>query len=238
VAATNDIDPLDGDNWVPGTPTDQSAYRSELAGIAGILSVVAITIQHYDITKGSITVALDGYSAQDQSATKTPLRIDQPGIREAVRDQNNHLGWNNFVLGRWSPKWQKVQQQFYTQTNSKQTSKRWATAIIHKLLLTVWDQWQSRNKIAHSDEGPIAQHLHRTLNNRILEEFQEDNTQLPVGDKYLFRAYTYLTLQAMPREDKQRWLESVDLARKVKNYDNAPTPHLAVMRNFMQHWLN
>jgi hypothetical protein len=41
------------------------------------------------------------------------------GIREAVRDQNNHLGWNNFVLGRWSPKWQKVQQQFYTQTNSK-----------------------------------------------------------------------------------------------------------------------
>jgi hypothetical protein len=28
----------------------------------------------------------------------------------------------------------------------------------------------------------------------------------------------------MPREDKQRWLESVDLARKVKNYDNAPTP--------------
>jgi hypothetical protein len=26
------------------------------------------------------------------------------GIREAVRDQNNHLGWNNLVLGRWSPK--------------------------------------------------------------------------------------------------------------------------------------
>jgi hypothetical protein len=114
----------------------------------------------------------------------------------------------------------------------------WATAIIHKLLLTVWDQWQFRNKIANSDEGPIAQRLHCRLNSRILEEFQEDNTQLPVGDKYLFQAYTYLTLQAMPREDKQRWLESVDLARKVRNYNNAPTPHLAVMRNFMQHWLN
>jgi hypothetical protein len=63
VAAKDDIDLLDGDNWVPGTPTDQSAYRSELAGIAGILSVVAIIIQHYDITNGSITIALDGYSA-------------------------------------------------------------------------------------------------------------------------------------------------------------------------------
>jgi hypothetical protein len=61
VAARNDKDPLDGDNWVPGTSTDQSAYRSELAGIAGILSVVAIIIQHYDINKGSITIALDGY---------------------------------------------------------------------------------------------------------------------------------------------------------------------------------
>jgi hypothetical protein len=78
VAAKNDIYPLDGDNWVPGTPTDQSAYRSELTGIAGILSIVVIIIQHYDITKGSITIALDGYSALDQSAAETLLRIDQP----------------------------------------------------------------------------------------------------------------------------------------------------------------
>jgi hypothetical protein len=65
-----------------------------------------------------------------------------------------------------------------------------------------------------------------------------NNTQLPVNDKFLFQAYTYLTLQAMPREDKQQWLESVDLARKVIKYANAPTPHLAVMRNLMQNWLN
>jgi hypothetical protein len=37
VATKDNIDPLDGDNWVPGTPTDQSAYRSEFARIAGIL---------------------------------------------------------------------------------------------------------------------------------------------------------------------------------------------------------
>jgi hypothetical protein len=120
---------------------------------------------------------------------KTIKPSDHPqifGIREAVRDQKKHLGWNNFALGRWSPKWQIVRQQFYTRTNSKRTSKRWATAIIHKLLLTVWEQWQFRNKIAHSDEGPIAQRLHRILNSRISEEFQEDNTKLPVGDKYLF----------------------------------------------------
>jgi hypothetical protein len=45
VADKHNRDPLDGDNWVPGLPTDQSAYRSKLAGIAGILSAVAVIIQ-------------------------------------------------------------------------------------------------------------------------------------------------------------------------------------------------
>jgi hypothetical protein len=72
------------------------------------------------------------------------------------------------------------------------------------LLLTVWDQWQFRNKVAHSDEGPLAISLHRSLNARILEEFQKDNKQILAEDKYLFRAYSYVLLQALPREDKQQ----------------------------------
>jgi hypothetical protein len=77
VADKHDRDPLDGDNWVPGSPTDQSAYRSKLAGIAGILLAVAVIIQQYDITNGSITIALDGESALDQASAETPLKIDQ-----------------------------------------------------------------------------------------------------------------------------------------------------------------
>jgi hypothetical protein len=159
------------------------------------------------------------------------------GIREAIKDQNNGLGWDSFVLGRSSPKWQLAQQKFFIQTRSKQSSKRWATSIIHKLLLTVWDQWQFRNKVAHSDEGPLAISLHRSLNARILEEFQKDNKKILAEDKNLFRAYSYVLLQAMPREDKQQWLESVASARKAINYVATPTPQLAIMRTFMQNWL-
>jgi hypothetical protein len=56
-------------------------------------------------------------------------------------------------------------------------------------------------------------------------------------NKYLFQAYRYFLLQALPREDKQQWLESVDSARKAINYVATPTPQLAVMRTFMQNWL-
>ena len=34
------------------------------------------------------------------------------GICVAVKEQNEGLGWINLVLGRWSPKWQKVQQTY------------------------------------------------------------------------------------------------------------------------------
>jgi hypothetical protein len=68
---------MDSDNWVPGLPTDQLAYRSELAGIVGILSAVAVIIQQYKITAGSITIALDGESALDQASAETPLKINQ-----------------------------------------------------------------------------------------------------------------------------------------------------------------
>jgi hypothetical protein len=159
------------------------------------------------------------------------------GIQEAIRDQNRGLGWSNFVLGRWSPKWQLVQQQFYIRTKSKRTSKRWATAIIHKLLLTIWDQWDFRNKVAHSDDGPMAIALHRKLNASILEELRDDNTNLLQEDKYLFRDHNYLELQSSPKEDKQKWLKLVDLARKAVNFAAAPTPHLAVQRSLMQNYL-
>jgi hypothetical protein len=93
VADKHDRDPLDGDNWVPGSPTDQWAYRSELAGIAGILLAVAVIIQQYDITKGSITIALDGELALDQDSAETPLKINQADfdILQEIQEQLNIL---------------------------------------------------------------------------------------------------------------------------------------------------
>ena len=36
------------------------------------------------------------------------------GIQEAIVEQNEGLGWTNFVQGRWTPKWQTVQQSYLT----------------------------------------------------------------------------------------------------------------------------
>ena len=69
---------INGYNWVTGTQQDQSAYRSEAAGVCGALAVLDVLVKHYKIETGSITIALDGMSAMEQCGGNWPLSIDQP----------------------------------------------------------------------------------------------------------------------------------------------------------------
>jgi hypothetical protein len=62
-----------GDNVVPGNPHEQSSYRSELAGISGVLALVSAVCKKYDITDGSILLALDGEQALLKASSTWPL---------------------------------------------------------------------------------------------------------------------------------------------------------------------
>jgi hypothetical protein len=52
-----------GVNIVPGAPTDQSAYRSEVAGLFVIATMVREICSFYDITAGTAYLGCDGISA-------------------------------------------------------------------------------------------------------------------------------------------------------------------------------
>lgn len=62
-----------GVNSVPGNYHEQSAYRSELAGISGSLAIISAICDKYDITSGSITIALDGEQALLNASSTWPL---------------------------------------------------------------------------------------------------------------------------------------------------------------------
>ena len=57
-AGSASSDPCEAVNWVPGSLLDQSAYRSELAGVCGALAIIAIFVQFFEIEAGGITLAL------------------------------------------------------------------------------------------------------------------------------------------------------------------------------------
>jgi hypothetical protein len=65
-------------NAVPGNRDEQSAYRSELAGISGSLAVTAAVCRIHDIQAGSITFGLDGRQALLAAAGDWPLNPERP----------------------------------------------------------------------------------------------------------------------------------------------------------------
>jgi hypothetical protein len=82
-----------GNNVVPGNPTEQSSYRSELAGISGTLAVVAATCRKYDITDGSILVALDDEQALLKASSSWPLSPTDTDIRAKIHNLLIRLQW-------------------------------------------------------------------------------------------------------------------------------------------------
>ena len=54
---------LSGRNVVPGWDSDQEAYRSEAAGLYGIVSLLEALCEHHNVTAGYIEVGCDGRSA-------------------------------------------------------------------------------------------------------------------------------------------------------------------------------
>ena len=69
-----------GNNWVTGSKTDHSAYRTELAGVIAAFTMLDVLVHHHNLTSGTVTIALDGESALIPSGSDWPLSVDQPSF--------------------------------------------------------------------------------------------------------------------------------------------------------------
>jgi hypothetical protein len=78
VCAEDDSKKIIGVNAVPGACKEQSAYRSELAGVSGILMVLDILCKKFRIQSGGIEIGLDGQQALIAASEDWPLNIAQP----------------------------------------------------------------------------------------------------------------------------------------------------------------
>ena len=62
---------------VPGSPEHQGAYRSELAGIEGVLITLQELCRIHDIQSGGITIGLDGQAAKEEAEDDRRLSATQ-----------------------------------------------------------------------------------------------------------------------------------------------------------------
>jgi ribonuclease HI len=66
-----------GVNAVPGAADEQSAYRSELAGVSGIIHTLKLLCKKFQITQGSVQIGLDDDQALKAAAGTWPLKPAQ-----------------------------------------------------------------------------------------------------------------------------------------------------------------
>ena len=123
-----------------------------------------------------------------------------------------------------SKTWQLHQARYYTRIGSRRTSLRWATAVIHKLLLVSWDLWQYRNDRLHSAAWPRDLALHHSLNDQIDSEFALGSASLEESSRYLIDSRSQATLRGSSIDAKRNWLSSVTAARTAFGAQLAATP--------------
>jgi hypothetical protein len=70
-------DSYSGATQVPGAPSDQSVYCSELAGILAILIILQALCDAHGISEGSITLSLDSQSALEEAEGTWKLKPKQ-----------------------------------------------------------------------------------------------------------------------------------------------------------------
>ena len=105
-------------------------------------------------------------------------------MRKAVQDQNN-IGWDQFMLGRISTRWSTIQDRHYKRIQSRRTGERWAAHLIMK----VWDvhlsMWNHRSESLH-DTGNREVLGSKRMEKEISLELKKGCALLHPTEKYLF----------------------------------------------------
>ena len=131
-------------------------------------------------------------------------------IREAVQEQDR-IGWENFLLGRMSKKFLQAQQAHYSNLNSQKTGNSWATKLIRQGWLMVWKMWEHRNHINTSTLAPQQRRERGHLLTRVRQEFAKGKSTLLKEDHYLLEDRRDTLKYTL--EDLRDWLDWVHHAR-------------------------
>ena len=90
-----------GVNIIPGETDDQSAYRSEIGGISGIVETIGILCARHSITSGAIEVGLDGDQAMKTIFGEWPLHPKQADY-DLLKDLRKKISLSPLTwTGRW-----------------------------------------------------------------------------------------------------------------------------------------
>jgi hypothetical protein len=141
----------------------------------------------------------------------SPIHETSPVIQAAIHIQND-IGWENFFEGCIAKEWEQIQIAYYEWCRSRQSGRRWTTALIQKLWDVAWDLWEHRNGIVHAKENAETLHNMAEIDGEIRAQHLRGPQGLAQRDHHLFNGPVADILSASIIY-RQKWLKRVETAR-------------------------
>ena len=165
----------------------------------------------------------------------TPLPVLSPEFTSAIEEQDS-IGWWNFLLGRVSTKFATLQEAYYISLGSDRGGRTWLSALIRESADISFHMWEHRNNILHNTMTPRDQAILETLRQQIKDEFAKGLSTLLQSDQHWLQDKPRLLEMDLP--DTRKWLLTLTLARQAhRDHFDKQRASLNKSRAFMERWL-
>jgi len=156
------------------------------------------------------------------------------GIRDVAEEQDG-IGWMNFVEGRMSKRWTELQRIYYMATNSRRTAKTWTNGLIQQLYSMVHKMWIARNQVVHErdENGRLIKEQNET-EAAIEAQFELEYDNLRPQDWHYIDIGLERVMEKLATEQRA-WLYYIKIARQVGTYEIETTE--TQQRDMMASWL-
>jgi len=133
--------------------------------------------------------------------------------RNATFDQES-LGWDNFLRGRHSLKWEEVYDEYLTIQQKKRrhkytTGRTWATHVAREGLILLTTIWRARNTEIHEVTGPDKSLSDQLIHTRVRETYATKHLYPELTQHHMFHKTEEECLQQSSFK-LIKWLETVD----------------------------
>jgi hypothetical protein len=129
-----------------------------------------------------------------------------------ISELQDDIGARQFFEGWIHEGWERLQQQYYININSRRSSRCWTTALITKLWEIAWDLWEFSNEVFHKHCNLALQQDSHSLDQQIKDlHYKISITGLLLKDRHL-ATISLTRLLSFLRIHKKEWLTQGNLA--------------------------
>jgi hypothetical protein len=123
-----------------------------------------------------------------------------PFLKEAYEEQEQ-LGWEHMVRGRWSIKWGEAYNCSKTDTEGnsvRTTAEKWGKDLIVLTWQLIWDIWTLRNEDVH---GTTAPESNKIAKNKLIDKLVWLHKQNDEYSKEIGKTITRNEIENIPMEN-------------------------------------